>query len=78
MTIQAGTVFAMVPPAIPGLGASGGLQLQLEDRRNLGPTEMQQAINAMLASYHSKPALAFRLQPVSGKRSPVFSEYRPG
>ena len=32
MTIQAGTVFAMVPPAIPGLGASGGLQLQLEDR----------------------------------------------
>ena len=47
MTIQAGTVFAMVPPAIPGLGASGGLQLQL-----------QQAINAMLASYHSKPALA--------------------
>ncbi|MFR4462390.1 MAG: efflux RND transporter permease subunit [Bacteroides xylanisolvens] len=47
----------MVPPAIPGLGASGGLQLQLEDRRNLGPTEMQQAINALLASYHSKPAL---------------------
>ena len=44
--------------AIPGLGASGGLQLQLEDRRNLGPTEMQQAINALLASYHSKPALA--------------------
>lgn len=40
------------------MGASGGLQLQLEDRRNLGPTEMQQAINALLASYHSKPALA--------------------
>ena len=51
MTIQAAEVFAMVPPAIPGLGASGGLQLQLEDRRNLGPTEMQQAINALLASY---------------------------
>ena len=48
MTIQAAEVFAMVPPAIPGLGASGGLQLQLEDRRNLGPTEMQQAINALL------------------------------
>ena len=28
MTIQAAEVFAMVPPAIPGLGASGGLQLQ--------------------------------------------------
>lgn len=33
MTIQAGQVFAMVPPAIPGLGASGGLQLQVEDRK---------------------------------------------
>ena len=58
MEIQAGQAFAMVPPAIPGLGASGGLQLQLEDRRNLGPTEMQQAIDALLASSHSKPALA--------------------
>lgn len=58
MTIEAATVFAMVPPAIPGLGASGGLQLQLEDNRNLGPTEMQQAIDALLTSYHSKPALA--------------------
>ncbi|WP_195663780.1 efflux RND transporter permease subunit [Bacteroides congonensis] len=58
MTIQAGQVFAMMPPAIPGLGASGGLQLQVEDRKNLGPTEMQQAINALLASYHTKPALA--------------------
>ena len=58
MEIQAGQAFAMVPPAIPGLGTSGGLQLQLEDRRNLGPTEMQQAINSLLASYHSKPALA--------------------
>ena len=57
MEIQ-GQAFAMVPPAIPGLGASGGLQLQLEDRRNLGPTEMQQAIDALLASSHSKPALA--------------------
>ncbi|MEG2331646.1 MAG: multidrug efflux RND transporter permease subunit [Bacteroides sp.] len=55
--IQEGQVFAMVPPAIPGLGASGGLQLQLEDRNNLGPTEMQQAIGTLLATYHSKPAL---------------------
>ena len=37
--IQEAEVFAMVPPAIPGLGATGGLQLQLEDRNNLGATE---------------------------------------
>ena len=57
-SIQEGQIFAMVPPAIPGLGATGGLQLQLEDTRNLGPTEMQQAIATLMANYHSKPALA--------------------
>lgn len=50
-------IFALVPPAIPGLGASGGLQLQLEDRKNLGPTEMQHAIETLLETYHTKPQL---------------------
>lgn len=56
--IQEAQVFAMVPPAIPGLGATGGLQLQLEDRKNLGPTEMQQAVETLMATYHTQPALA--------------------
>ena len=56
--IQEAQVFAMVPPAIPGLGATGGLQLQLEDRNNLGPTEMQQAVGTLMATYHTKPQLA--------------------
>lgn len=50
--------FAMVPPAIPGMGNTGGLQLQLEDRQALGLTEMQKAINVMLAQYRKKPAIA--------------------
>lgn len=50
-------IFALVPPAIPGLGASGGLQLQLEDRKNLGPTEMQHAIQTLLETYRTKPQL---------------------
>lgn len=57
-SIQEGQIFAMVPPAIPGLGATGGLQLQLEDNRNLGPTEMQQTIGTLLNTYRTKPALA--------------------
>lgn len=56
--IQEAEVFAMVPPAIPGLGATGGLQLQLEDRRNLGATEMQHAVDVLMETYHTKPALA--------------------
>lgn len=55
--IQEAQIFALVPPAIPGLGASGGLQLQLEDRNNLGPTEMQHAIETLMETYHSKPEL---------------------
>lgn len=55
--IEAAQVFAMVPPAIPGLGASGGLQLQLEDRQNLGATEMQKAVDVLLTNYHKKKAL---------------------
>ena len=55
--IEAAQVFAMVPPAIPGLGASGGLQLQLEDRQNLGATEMQKAVDVLLTNYHKKKPL---------------------
>ena len=55
--IQEAEIFAMVPPAIPGLGATGGLQLQLEDRNNLVPTEMQHAIETLQATYRSKPQL---------------------
>ena len=56
--IQEAEVFAMVPPAIPGLGATGGLQLQLEDRKNLGATEMQRAVEVLMETYHTKSALA--------------------
>lgn len=56
--IQQAQVFAMIPPAIPGLGATGGLQLELEDRHNLGTDEMQKAVNTLLASYHTEPSLA--------------------
>lgn len=56
--IQEAQIFAMVPPAIPGLGATGGLQLQLEDRKNLGATEMQRAVETLMATFHTQPALA--------------------
>lgn len=57
-SIQEAEVFAMVPPAIPGLGATGGLQLQLEDRNNLGTTVMQRAVENLMTNYHNYPALA--------------------
>ena len=56
--IEEAQCFAMVPPAIPGMGATGGLQLQLEDRQALGLTEMQKAIGLLLSQYGRKPAIA--------------------
>ena len=56
--VQQAQVFAMIPPAIPGLGATGGLQLELEDRRSLGTAEMQKAVNTLMTHWHEEPALA--------------------
>lgn len=56
--IEEAQIFGMVPPAIPGLGATGGLQAQLEDRHNLGSTEMQRAIEALIANYQHYPDLS--------------------
>lgn len=40
-------IFSVNPPAIPGLGISGGLQMQLLDINNLGASEMRKAIDAI-------------------------------
>ena len=56
--IQEGVAFGMVPPAIPGLGTTGGLQMQLEDVNNVGQTAMQQAVIILLEMYDTKPAVS--------------------
>ena len=51
MKIEEAQCFAFVPPSIPGIGNVGGLQLQLEDRKALGTTEMQKGIEALTSNY---------------------------
>ncbi|MCH5328145.1 MAG: efflux RND transporter permease subunit, partial [Coprobacter sp.] len=55
--LQEATVFAVNPPAISGLGVSGGLQFELEDRSNLGATELQNAVQALLERVREEPSL---------------------
>ncbi len=55
--IEEAQCFAIVPPAIPGIGNVGGLQLQLEDRKALGLTEMQKGVDAIVANYTKNPAV---------------------
>ncbi len=47
-SIQGAIVFAFPPPAIQGLGVSGGFQMQVEDRENLGVVALQQMIDEMI------------------------------
>lgn len=40
-------IFSVNPPAIPGLGVSGGLQMQVLDINSLGANELQKAVKAI-------------------------------
>ena len=56
--IEEAQCFAFVPPAIPGIGNVGGLQLQLEDRKALGLIEMQKAVDALVDNYGHEGAIS--------------------
>lgn len=46
-SIQEARIFSINPPAIPGLGMSSGLEMQLLDINNLGPQAITQALDAI-------------------------------
>ena len=56
--IQEAQVFGIIPPVIPGMGNTGGLQFELEDRQSLGSEELQKAVNTLLAEYYTEPSIA--------------------
>ncbi len=55
---QQASIFSVNPPAIPGLGISGGLQMQLLDINNLGASEMQKALVAIQRAAEKDKRLA--------------------
>lgn len=56
--IQEAVIFAVNPPAIPGLGMSSGLQLQLLDINNRGPVAMGQALQSIIAKARDDKRIA--------------------
>lgn len=56
--IQEAQVFGIIPPVIPGMGNTGGLQFELEDRQSLGAEELQKAVDVLLAEYRTEPSIA--------------------
>ena len=55
--IQEAIIFSVNPPAIPGLGMSSGLQMQLLDINNLGPKGLKQAVDDMQAAVARTPEI---------------------
>lgn len=51
-------VTVMGAPPVPGLGQSGGFQLQINDQSGLGLQALQEATDAVVAAANHQPALA--------------------
>jgi HAE1 family hydrophobic/amphiphilic exporter-1 len=58
-------VFAITPPAVPGMGAVGGLELMLQDTLARSPAELAAVLNNLVVDANQTPGLAS-----------VFSTYR--
>jgi len=55
--VQDAVAFAFAPPAIPGLGVSGGFQMQLQDRGGIGLPELQSMTNEIVQDGNGQSAL---------------------
>jgi len=55
--IHEAVVFAMVPPAIRGLGQAGGFQIQIEDRAGVGREEIAARLQEIIAAAQQRPEL---------------------
>src|SRR5712671_307348 len=56
--ITQGVAFSFPPPAIPGVGASGGFTFMLEDRAGKDPQFLNQNLAKFLAAARKRPELA--------------------
>src|SRR5262249_25496934 len=53
--IQEALVFAVIPPPIRGLGQSGGFQMMVEDRTELGLAELQRNTDELIQKGNAHP-----------------------
>ncbi|MGO9015742.1 MAG: efflux RND transporter permease subunit [Dissulfurispiraceae bacterium] len=55
--IQEAQAFIVIPPPIRGLGQTGGLQMMVEDRGNVGLNDLHEAESELIRNGNSNPAL---------------------
>jgi HAE1 family hydrophobic/amphiphilic exporter-1 len=56
-TIEQGIVFAFPPPAIQGLGAAGGFQMEIQDRGGIGLGNLETFARDLVAAGNQSPLL---------------------
>jgi hydrophobe/amphiphile efflux-1 (HAE1) family protein len=57
-SIEDGLAFAFSPPAIPGLGATGGVEIQIQDRTGAGIQELARVANEFMAAAGQRPEVS--------------------
>ncbi|MGO3739862.1 MAG: multidrug efflux RND transporter permease subunit [Marinomonas foliarum] len=60
-SISDGRSMAVAPPAIEGMGNSGGFSLRLQDRSNLGREALTNARNVVLGQANASPIIAYAM-----------------
>ena len=56
-TVEEGLVLVVAPPAVRGIGTSGGFRMMIEDRAGRGPDALQAAVAAMTGRAAQTPSL---------------------
>jgi HAE1 family hydrophobic/amphiphilic exporter-1 len=67
--IEDAAIFVLIPPPIRGLGQSGGFQMMIQDRGNLGLGELDKSAQGVIRAASSQSALVGLASPFSA-RSP--------
>jgi HAE1 family hydrophobic/amphiphilic exporter-1 len=65
--IQEAVIFSMIPPAIRGLGVSGGFQMQIEDKGGVGLPALYPHTQELIGATHRQPEVG-----------PLTTTFRPG
>ncbi|BCS32138.1 multidrug efflux RND transporter permease subunit [Luteitalea sp. TBR-22] len=73
-TAPEAVAFAVMPPAIPGLGSQGGFSLWLQDRGGSSIAEVDQQLQRFLAAARKRPELAGVTSPFSASVPQVFAD----
>jgi len=70
--IQEAIVIPLIPPPIRGLGQAGGFQMMVQDRGNLGLTELQKIADQIIAAARSQPGIQSLTSPFSARSPQIF------